>query len=60
MMDGQGLKRSLATQMLTKVGTHIQTQYTNKTVQTENMVDGEVVLKGWVLWQKQTRLLKQA
>jgi len=49
MMDGQGLKRSLATQMLTKVGTHIQTQYTNKTVQTENMVDGEVVLKGWVL-----------
>jgi len=24
------------------------------------MVDGEVILKEWVLWQKQTRLLKQA
>jgi len=52
-MAGQSLKSSLATQRLTKKVAHTHT----KTVQTENMVDGKVVLKGWVLIQKQTRLL---
>jgi len=58
MMAVQSLKRSLATQRLTtKKDAHT---HTNKTVQTENMVDGEVMLEGWLFRQKQTRLLKQA
>ena len=58
MMLGQSLKKLLATQRLTtKNDAH---KHTNKKVQTENMVDGEVTLKGWVFGQKQTRLLKKA
>jgi len=37
--------------------THI---HTNKTVQTENASNGEVILKGYISGQKQTRLSKQA
>ena len=54
-MAGQGLKRWSSTQMLTNKDARADTY---KTLQTEHTVDGEVV--GWVLWQKQTRLLKQA
>jgi len=39
-----------------KLGTHI---HTHTKLQTENMADGKVLLKGWVLWQKQTSLLKR-
>jgi len=34
--------------------------HTNKTVQTENMLNGEVISKGCISAQKQTRLSKQA
>jgi len=37
--------------------THI---HTNKTVQTENVANGKVILKGCISGQKQTRLSKQA
>ena len=30
--------------------------HTNKTAQTENVSNGEVILKGWISGQKQTRL----
>jgi len=37
--------------------THI---HTNKTAQTENVLNSEVILKGWIFGQEQTRLFKQA
>ena len=37
--------------------THI---HRNKTAQTENVLNGEVILKGWIFGQEQTRLFKQA
>jgi len=37
--------------------THI---HTNKTAQTENVLSGEVILKGWIFGQEQTRLFEQA
>ena len=57
MMAGQDLKRSLATQRLTKIGTGIHTHTKDYTQKTRY---GEVELKEWMLWQKQTLLLKEA
>ena len=34
--------------------------HTNKTAQTENVLNVEVILKGWIFEQEQTRLLKEA
>jgi len=60
MKVGHGLKRSLATQRPTMKKNDTHTIHTNKTVQTENVSNGEVILKGWISGQKQTRLSKQA
>ena len=47
MMTGQGLKKSLATQRITKIGRHTHThKYTHITLKTENTVDGDVILIG--------------
>ena len=59
MKAGQGLKRSLATQRLTQKKNDTHDIHTNKTAQTENVSNGEVILKGWISEQKQTRLPKQ-
>jgi len=46
-MTGQGLKKSLATQRITKIGRHTHThKYTHITLKTENTVDGDVILIG--------------
>jgi len=37
--------------------THI---HTNKTAKTESVLNSEVILKGWIFGQEQTRLFKQA
>jgi len=60
-MAGQSLKRSLATGNakinIKEKMTHTRT---NKTAQTENVLNGEVILKGWIFGQEQTRLFEQA
>jgi len=58
MKAGQGLKRSLATQRLTQKKNNTHTQ--KKTVPTENVSNGKVILEGCISAQKQTRLSKQA